>query len=115
MTAGVKTILYHVADTAQAKTLYSTLLGMEPYVADEYYVGFQVDGQEIGLVNTAVAKGKTGVQAHVHVEDIEATHQALLDAGAEEVDPIAEVGGGLRVSVLKDTDGNVIGLSQVST
>ena len=112
MAASVKTILYHVADTTQAKDLYTTLLGTEPYTADEYYVGFQVDGQQIGLVNTKVAGGKTGVQAHVHVEDIEATHQALLDAGAEEIDPVKDVGGGLRVSVVKDPDGNVIGLSQ---
>lgn len=115
MTAGVKTILYHVADTEKAKALYSTLLGMEPYTADEYYVGFQIDGQQIGLVNSSIAKGKTGVQAHVHVDDIEATHQALLDAGAEEVDAIAEVGGGLRVSVVRDPDGNIIGLSQEPT
>ena len=112
MAASVKTILYHVDDTAKAKPLYVALLGIEPYVEDEYYVGFEVDGQQIGLVNRSVANGKTGVQAHVHVDDIEATHRALLDAGAEEVDPIAEVGGGLRVSVLRDPDGNIIGLSQ---
>ena len=114
MAAGVKTILYHVADTGKAKSFYTTLLGTEPYTADEYYVGFQIDGQEIGLVNSSIAGGKTGVQAHVHVEDIDVTHQALLDAGAEEVDPINEVGGGLRVSVVRDVDGNIIGLSQVA-
>lgn len=112
MTSGIKTILYHVTDMAQAKSLYSTLLGMDPYVDDEYYVGFQVDGQEIGLVNTSIAHGKSGTIPYIHVDDIDATHRALLDAGAEELEPISDVGGGMRVASVKDADGNVIGLSQ---
>ena len=112
MANGIKTILYHVTDMEKAKSMYSTLLETEPYTADDYYIGFQVDGQEIGLVNSSITGGKTGVQPHVHVGDIEATHRALVAAGAEEVDPVADVGGGLKVSVVKDSDGNIIGLSQ---
>lgn len=112
MAKGIKTVLYHVSDMARATSMYSTLLGVEPYTADDYYVGFQIDGQEIGLVNINIAGGKTGVIPHVHVEDIDAAHQALVDAGAEELTPVADVGGGLRVSTVRDADGNVIGLSQ---
>jgi len=44
-----------------------------------------------------------------------ATHlQALLDAGAELVQPVQDIGGGgLRVTV-KDADGNAIGLLQAA-
>ena len=49
MTEGVKTIIYPVKDLAKAKTLYSKLLGVEPYMDEAYYVGFNVEGQDIGL------------------------------------------------------------------
>jgi hypothetical protein len=34
MNQGIRTVIYPVTDIAQAKTLYSKLLGVEPY-ADE--------------------------------------------------------------------------------
>ena len=44
MTEGVKTIMYPVTDLAKAKTLYGMLLGVEPYMQEPYYVGFNVGG-----------------------------------------------------------------------
>lgn len=49
MNQGIKTIIYPVKDLAHAKTLFSKLLGIEPYVEGVYYVGFRVGDQEIGL------------------------------------------------------------------
>ncbi|MDQ1420582.1 MAG: hypothetical protein QOJ52_2544, partial [Acidimicrobiaceae bacterium] len=49
MSQGIKLIVYPVKDAAKAKTLYSTLLGVEPYADAPYYVGFRVGDQEIGL------------------------------------------------------------------
>ena len=46
MTEGVKTIIYPVKDLAKARTLYGTLLGVEPYMEEPYYVGFNVGGQK---------------------------------------------------------------------
>ncbi len=48
MNHGQKTILYPVKDLAQAKTLYGQLLGVEPDMDEPYYVGFRVDGQDVG-------------------------------------------------------------------
>ncbi len=49
MSQGMRLIVYPVHDLAQAKRLYGTLLGVEPYVDGSYYVGFRVGDQEIGL------------------------------------------------------------------
>jgi extradiol dioxygenase family protein len=57
MTEGVKTIMYPVTDLANAKTLYGELLGVEPYMDEAYYVGFNIEGQNIGLDPTVTARG----------------------------------------------------------
>src|SRR5712691_4058101 len=93
-TEGVKTILYPVRDLAKAKTLFSTLLGQQPAHDAPYYVGYEVDGQQIGLVPNGHDNGMTGPLPYVHVSDIEARLQALVDAGAEPVEAIKDVGGG---------------------
>ena len=49
MTQGITLLVYPVKDLTQAKALYSTLLGVEPYVDQPYYVGYRVGDQEIGL------------------------------------------------------------------
>jgi hypothetical protein len=46
MTTGIKTFIYHVKDLAKAKTLYSELLGVEPYMDEAYYGSFNVEGQQ---------------------------------------------------------------------
>ena len=46
---GIQTIIYPVKDITQAKALFSTLLGVGPYMDEAYYVGFRVGDQDIGL------------------------------------------------------------------
>ena len=41
MTHGVKAIIIPVRDLAGAKALYRTVLGVEPYADEPYYVGFR--------------------------------------------------------------------------
>ena len=112
MTEGIKTIIYPVKDLARAKTMYRALLGVEPYADEAYYVGFRVEGQDIGLDPHGHRKGMTGPIAYCHVDDITRTVQALLDAGAEVQQAVKDVGGGRLIAWVKDTDGNVIGLLQ---
>jgi hypothetical protein len=59
MNKSVRTILYPVKEIEQAKKLYSTLLGVEPFVDQPYYVAYMVGDQQIGLVPTAVTHRKT--------------------------------------------------------
>ena len=109
MSQGIKTIIYPTKDIARAKALFSTLLGMPPTHDQPYYVGFRVGDQDIGLDPNG---HKEGMTSYFHVDDINKSLQSLLDAGAETVQAVHDVGGGRLVASARDTDGNIIGLIQ---
>jgi predicted enzyme related to lactoylglutathione lyase len=111
---GFKIIVYPVKDPAKAKKLYSTLLGVEPYVDGSYYVGFRVEGQEIGLDPGAGQRGENGPIGYVDVSDVRESLKSLLEAGAQLMQDVQDVGGGLLIAKVKDGDGNLLGLRQSS-
>ena len=113
MDQGFGVIIYPVSDLAQAKTLYRTLLGVEPYTDEAYYVGFRVGDQEIGLDPHGHRKGMTGPVGYFHVSDIKNCLQSLLDAGAQVQQEVKDVGGGKLIASVKDADSNIIGLIQL--
>lgn len=113
MSSGINTVIYHVTDLGRAKALFGTFLGVEPTTDSPYYVGFELGGQQVGLVPDAQERGPVGPVCFRDVPDIAAAHQALLAAGAESDEEPHDVGGGLKVSSVKDADGNVIGLRQL--
>jgi predicted enzyme related to lactoylglutathione lyase len=112
MTEGIKTIIYPVKDLASAKALFTKVLGVEPTMDEPYYVGFRVAGQDVGLDPHGHSRGMTGPVAYWNVDDIKSSVKALLDAGADEVEGVKDVGGGKLTAMVKDADGNVIGLIQ---
>jgi predicted enzyme related to lactoylglutathione lyase len=112
MSTGIKTIIYPVSDLAAAKSLFSALTGVAPYMDEVYYVGFNVDGQDIGLDPNGRHIGTTGPTAYWHVTDIHASIRALRDAGATPHRDVKDVGGGKLIASVTDRDGNVIGLIQ---
>jgi predicted enzyme related to lactoylglutathione lyase len=111
-TQGIQTVLHPVSDLTQAKAVYSALLGTAPQSDSEYYVGFQAEGQQIGLVPGGGAQGMTSPVAYWHVADIEAKLAELTAAGAAVKEPAHDVGGGRLVATVTDPDGNVLGLLQ---
>ncbi|MFF7451510.1 MULTISPECIES: VOC family protein [unclassified Streptomyces] len=114
MTAGLNTIIYPVKDIARAKALFSALLETEPYADEPYYVGFKDAGQDVGLDPNGHARGMTGPVPYWHVTDIRARLAALLDAGAELLQDVTDVGGGKLIASVKDADGNLVGITQDS-
>ena len=112
MNQGIRTIIYPVKDIAQAKTLYSKLLGVEPYADEAYYVGFRVGDQEIGLDPNGHNAGMTGPVGYYHVNDIKKSLQLLLDAGAQVQQEVKDVGGVKLIASVRDADSNIIGLLQ---
>lgn len=111
---GIKTVLYPIKDVAQAKALYSELLGVAPYVDGPYYVGFKIGDQQVGLVPNGHAQGMKGTTAYHQVDDIKKSLQLILDAGGQVQQDVRDVGGGRQVATAKDADGNIIGLMQDS-
>ena len=111
-TLGIKTVLHPVADLEKAKPIYAALLGTQPQSDAPYYVGFEAEGQQIGLVPGGGPQGLTSPVAYWHVTDIEAKLADVTAAGATIKDAVSDVGGGRLVASFTDADGNVLGLVQ---
>ena len=109
MTQGIKTIIYPVKDVARAKAQFSKLAGVEPYSDEPYYVGYNVADQHIGLDPYGHTDGTT---PYWHVDDIKTSLQSLLEAGAQTLQDIRDVGGARLIASVKDAEGNIIGLLQ---
>ncbi len=111
-TQGIKTVLHPVSDLASAKAVYTALLGVSPTSDSPYYVGFETEGQQIGLVPGGGPQSMTSPVAYWHVPDIEAKLAEVTAAGATVKEPPHDVGGGRLVATFTDPDGNVLGLLQ---
>ena len=111
-TQGIKTFLHPVSDLAASKAVYTALIGIPPQADAPYYVGFDAEGQHIGLVPGGGPQGMTSPVAYWHVADIEAKLAEVTAAGAAVKDPVRDVGGGRLVATVTDPDGNVLGLLQ---
>jgi predicted enzyme related to lactoylglutathione lyase len=113
-TLGIQTVLHPVSDLERAKEMYSALLGVQPQTDGPYYVGFEAEGQQIGLVPGGGPQGMTSPVAYWHVPDIEAKLAEVTAAGATLKEAPHDVGGGRLVATVTDPDGNVLGLLQDS-
>jgi predicted enzyme related to lactoylglutathione lyase len=111
-TQGIKTVLHPVSDLATAKEIYTALLGLPPQTDGSYYVGYEAEGQHIGLVPGGGPQGMTAPVAYWHVSDLEAKLAEVTAAGATVKEPAHDVGGGRMVATVTDPDGNVLGLLQ---
>jgi predicted enzyme related to lactoylglutathione lyase len=107
MAQNIKLIVYPVKDLEAAKTFYGKFLGVEPYADSPYYVGYKQGDLEVGLDPNGQE-----VVSYIEVADIKSCLQTLMDAGATIHQDIKDVGGGLLIAQIKDTDGNVLGLRQ---
>ncbi len=107
MSPTIRSVVVPVSDLAAAKAIYTAVLGA-PHTDQPYYVGFSADGFEVSLAPQPDATG--GPVVNVDVDDLDAARAALLAAGATERDAPRQVGPGVRVCVLQDTDGNPVGL-----
>ena len=112
MSIELKTVLYPVKDVDQAKATFNALFGVEPHVDSKYYVGYEVDGHEVGLIPGGHDQGMTGPEPYYDVEDIDATLAALRAAGAVVIQEPTDVAAGLLVAKVRDADGNLIGVKQ---
>jgi predicted enzyme related to lactoylglutathione lyase len=111
-TQGIKTVLHPVSDLAAAKAVYTALLGAPPQHDADYYVGYETEGQHIGLVPGGGPQAMTSPVAFWHVSDIEAKLAEVTAVGATLKEPAHDVGGGRLVATFTDLDGNVLGLLQ---
>ena len=106
----LRTVIYHVHDLAKAKEWYTQLTGSNPYFDEVFYVGFDINGCELGLDPdmSGVKEGNHSV-AYWSVEDIDAAVKKATELGAALITPVANVGGTIYTAVIQDPFGNSIG------
>jgi predicted enzyme related to lactoylglutathione lyase len=111
MILGLRTAIYPAPDLAAAKRWYSEVLGQAPYFDQPFYVGYSVGGFELGLIPDA-QPGTAGPQPLWGVADIESAVARLLELGASVLEPVADVGEGIKVAAVRDPFGNRFGIIQ---
>jgi predicted enzyme related to lactoylglutathione lyase len=99
-------IVFPAKDLDKTKKFFNTFLDAQPYADGAYYVGYKLDGLEVGLDPNGKA-----VVTYIDVDDIRASLKTLGDAGAQVVMDPKDVGGGLLVAQV-EVDGNFLGLRQ---
>jgi predicted enzyme related to lactoylglutathione lyase len=112
MIKGLGTVIYHVADLNRAKTWYAAVFQQEPYFDQPFYVGFNIGGYELGLhpSQDAAKIGRSGAVAYWRVDEIDSAVETFLAAGSMIVEPIQDVGDGIKVATVTDPFDNLIGL-----
>ena len=115
MIQGLRIVVYRVADLAEARDWYATVLENRPYFDEPFYVGFDVNGFELGLQpeEPGTVRAPTGITTgttYWGVEDADAAYRRLLALGATEHEGVRDVGGGIRVAEVLDPFGNVFGV-----
>ncbi|MBP6431134.1 MAG: VOC family protein [Ferruginibacter sp.] len=107
----LRTVIYHVTDLQKAKEWYTHVTGMQPYFDEAFYIGFDINGCELGLDPdmTGIKAGNNSI-AYWSVIEIENCVKKLLELGATIITDVNEVGGGIKVAVVNDLWGNAVGL-----
>jgi predicted enzyme related to lactoylglutathione lyase len=109
MILGLRTVGYPAPDLPRAKAWYEQVLGQKPYFDEPFYVGFNVGGFELGLIPDGVPS-VDGPQSLWGVADAQAELTRLTALGATVLQPVTDVGGGIRVAAVRDPFGNRFGI-----
>ena len=107
-----QTIVIPVSDIEASKKVYAVALGAEPHTDTPYYVGFNVDGCELGLAPKGTGADQPGPVAYAQTSDVKQKVEELVAAGATVVSEPTDVGGGTVLAVLADADGHRFGVIQ---
>lgn len=106
---GLRTTIYKVGDLNKAKFWYAQAFGVQPYFDEPYYVGFNIQGYELGLQSEESVKGDN-VFSYWGVQNIKEEYDRLIALGASEHERPTNVGGDIMVCSVKDPWQNIIGL-----
>jgi predicted enzyme related to lactoylglutathione lyase len=110
MFTGLKSVIYPSANLEADKKFWADTTGVAPYADTPYYVGFTINGNELGLDPNAAKAGLTIPVAYWNVKDVgEATTQ-ILASGATVNREARDVGGGMMMATFKDPSGNIFGI-----
>ncbi len=109
---GLRTVVYKVPDLTKAKKWYAKAFGKEPYFDEEFYIGYDIGGYELGLLpeKSGNSQGNGKGLAYWGVNNLEQEYSRLLELGASVFEKPENVGGDIVVAAVTDPWGNNIGL-----
>ncbi len=109
---GLRTTIYKVSDLDAAKQWYAKAFQTQPYFDEPFYVGFNIAGYELGLLedDTPASQKTTNVTSYWGVEDIAQEAARFIQLGATQDTEVTNVGGEIMVASVIDPWGNAIGL-----
>lgn len=109
----LRTVIYHVADLQTAKEWYIKVLGIQPYFDEVFYVGFDINGCELGL-DPSMENVKEGnhTESFWAVDNAQQAVDKFISLGATLIQPVTNVGGPIHVATVADPFGNHIGFIQ---
>ena len=110
MIKSMKSIVYPSSNIEADVAFWTKVLGKEPYFNEHYYVGFKVDGYELGLDPNAISEGVTQPVTYWGVADIEEEVTRLVALGMTLHEPIQELSSGVKIAKLKDAIGYMFGI-----
>lgn len=107
----LRTVIYNVPDLQKAREWYIGITGIQPYFDEPFYVGFDINGCELGIhpEDDTVTRGNQAV-SYWAVDGIDDCLKTLVEKGATVLYPVNDVGGGIKVATVIDPWGNAVGL-----
>ena len=106
----LRTVIYHCSDLEKAKQWYISLTGIAPYFDEVFYVGFDINGCELGLdPDMSNVEAGNHTAAYWSVDDIKAAVDKAIGLKATLIQPITNVGGTIETAIVQDPFGNHIG------
>ncbi|HEV8159487.1 MAG TPA: VOC family protein [Pyrinomonadaceae bacterium] len=111
---GLRTVIYSAPKLDEAKSWYTSVLGIEPYFDQAFYVGYNVGGYELALDPNASSTpdGAAGAITYWGVANAQAAFDRLISLGATERSGVQDVGDDIRVATVFDPFGNIFGIIQ---
>ena len=107
----LRTVIFKVKDIAAAKAWYTEALGLPPYFDEPFYVGFDINGFELGLdPNPSTFSTGNQTVSYWSVEDTAAASDKLVKLGGKLIQGRTNVGGPIHIAIVEDPFGNEMGL-----
>jgi len=106
---GLRSLIYPTKDIIQDKVWWEDVLGVEPYFENESYVGFDVNGYELGiLANSPLSDGPI---TYIGVDNVEEAIHHFMELDCELHSDMEDVGHGIIMAVMRRLyDDQLIGI-----
>ena len=105
---GLATVIFPTADLQASKAWWVQALGKQPYFDEPFYVGFELNGYELGINPGAAIED--GPVSYLRTDNIVRAFSDFIDMGCTIVGGISSVGEGIRVGELRNPEGFVFGV-----